>query len=273
MMPIGDFLQLPPVKQQGVFMNARKGTYEALHGSLWQELFQLHELVEIVRQSSDPEFAQMLNRIREGKQTDDDLMQIKALANTDTSGWPNEFVKLYLTNYLAGKENEESIAKLNSEVFVIQAEDSRKDLETGTCSVSIPDNTSLNQTANLPAKLKVCIGARLMLTDNIRVSARLLIGSIGTVKHLDIRPNKPLLGKIYVKFDDPKAGNDYKDRRLCGELKECVPISATSKRFPFTKEPVGMSSIVEEDVKKDAEVIQEYDNAEDKFKSSCRDKE
>ena len=46
---------------------------------------------------------------------------------------------------------------------------------------------------------------------------------------------KILLGKIYVKFDDPKAGNDYKDRRLRGELKECVPISATSKSFPFTK--------------------------------------
>ena len=69
---IGDFLQLPPVKQLGVFMHARKGTYKAFNGSLWQELFKLHELVEIVRQSSDPEFAQMLNRIREGEQTNDD---------------------------------------------------------------------------------------------------------------------------------------------------------------------------------------------------------
>ena len=38
-----------------------------------------------------------------------------------------------------------------------------------------------------------------------------------------------------MKFDDPKAGNSFKNRRLCGELKECVPISATSKSFPFTK--------------------------------------
>ena len=37
-----------------------------------------------------------------------------------------------------------------------------------------------------------------------------------------------------VKFDDPRAGNSLKDRRLRDELKECVPISATTKPFPFS---------------------------------------
>ena len=107
-------------------MNARKGTYKALCWSLLRDMFKLHEIVEIVRQSSNPEFAQMLNRIREDKQTDDDVVQIKAY--TYTSDWPNEFVKLYFTNHLAGRENEESIAKLTSEIFLIKAEDSGKDL-------------------------------------------------------------------------------------------------------------------------------------------------
>ena len=38
-----------------------------------------------------------------------------------------------------------------------------------------------------------------------------------------------------MKFDDPKAGNFLKDRRLHGELKECVPITARTKRFPLKK--------------------------------------
>ena len=33
-----------------------------------------------------------------------------------------------------------------------------------------------------------------------------------------------------MKFDDPKAGNSLKDRRLCGELKECVPITDRTKK-------------------------------------------
>ena len=47
--------------------------------------FQLHELVEIFRQSSDPDFAQFLKRVREGQETNGDVVQIKALANTDTA--------------------------------------------------------------------------------------------------------------------------------------------------------------------------------------------
>ena len=81
-----------------------------------------------------------------------------------------------------------------------------------------------------------------MLTDNISVSHRLINGSIGTVKHLD-RRSKPLCSTIYVKFDDPKTGNSMKDRRLCGKLKECVPITARAKRFPLKK---GKSAVITE---------------------------
>ena len=100
--------------------------------------------------------------------------------------------------------------------------------------MSVLDDIGLSQTANLLAKLKLCVGARVMLTDNISVSGRLINGSIGTVKQLD-RRSKPLCSTIYVKFDDPKAGNSMKDRRLRGELKECVPITARAKKFPLKK--------------------------------------
>ena len=121
-------------------------------------------------------------------------------------------------------------------VFVnqIQAQDSNKDIEKNTCSISIPDNIDLSQTANLLAKLKLCVDARVMLTDNISVSVRLINGSIGTVKHLN-RRSKPLCSTVYVKFDDPKAGNSLKDGRLRGELKECVSITARAKRFSLKK--------------------------------------
>ena len=51
---------------------------------LWEK-FQLHELVEIVRQSSHPDFGQLLNRVQEGKHTDNVIQIIKALANLDTA--------------------------------------------------------------------------------------------------------------------------------------------------------------------------------------------
>ena len=60
---IGGFLQLPPVKQQFIFAEGKRGTYEALYGSLWAKLFKLYELHQIVRQSGYPAFAELLNRV------------------------------------------------------------------------------------------------------------------------------------------------------------------------------------------------------------------
>ena len=77
-------------------MKPTKGSYRTFNGWLWEK-FQLHELVEIVCQSSDPDFAHLLNRFGEGYQTDHDVIQIKALANTDTATWPDEFVRFTVT--------------------------------------------------------------------------------------------------------------------------------------------------------------------------------
>ena len=48
-------------------MKPSQGSYESFNGWL-REKFQLHELVEIVQQSSDPDIVHLLNRVREGLQ-------------------------------------------------------------------------------------------------------------------------------------------------------------------------------------------------------------
>ena len=87
------------------------------------------------------------------------MNQIKSFANTDTALWPDKFVKVYRSNYLAGQENGGFTGKLDPEVFLFKFQDSNKDIETNTYSISIPDNIGLFQTVNLPAKLKSCVGA------------------------------------------------------------------------------------------------------------------
>ena len=131
---------------------------------------------------------------------------------------------------LSSQENEDYIGKLDSKIVVTKTQDSNKDTETSTCSISIPDNIYLSETANLPEKLKLCVGARVKLTYNISVSNRLINGSIDTVR------SKSLCSTIYVKFDDPKADKSLKQGFiLYGELKECVSVTARTKRFPLKK--------------------------------------
>ena len=47
--------------------------------------------------------------------------------------------------------------------------------------------------------------------------------------------SKPLCSSVCVKFDDPKATNSLKYRRLSSQFKEYVPIIAAAKRFPLNK--------------------------------------
>ena len=106
----------------------------------------------------------------------------------------------------------ETIGILDSEVVAIKAQDSNKDIKTNTSFRSVPDNIDLSQSVNL-LQSWIYVGARVMLTDNGSVFDKLTNGLGSTVKHLDMR-SKPFFSKIYVKFDDSKAGNYLKDKRL-----------------------------------------------------------
>ena len=78
---IGDFFQLPPVRQSAIFTNLSLT-------DAWR-LFRLHELIDIVRQNGDPGFASLLNRMREGNETQDDIDFVNSLSKTDVSNWPD----------------------------------------------------------------------------------------------------------------------------------------------------------------------------------------
>ena len=109
----------------------------------------------------------------------------------------------------------------------------KEDIETNTCSIAVPDNISLSLTDRLPAEVKFCAGAKVMLLDNRNVSDRMINGSIGAVKPLDIRSNvlciKYMWNLMIQKLEPPW------DRRLRNELKKCVPITARTNKFPLKK--------------------------------------
>lgn len=77
---VGDLLQLQPVGEQPVFTKGSHG-YEALTPSPW-DYFSLYKLNDIIRQKNDPEFANLLSRIRICKHTQADIETLEGLSNT-----------------------------------------------------------------------------------------------------------------------------------------------------------------------------------------------
>ena len=73
---VGDLFQLKPVFDHCIFENTHQG-YNALATNLWQQYFQMFELSQVMRQREDKD-KEILNRIREGKHTDNDIRVLKA---------------------------------------------------------------------------------------------------------------------------------------------------------------------------------------------------
>lgn len=86
---IDAFSKLPPVVPPIVF-ELQKGAriYYYLAGKTWHN-FNVHELKEIVRQSSDSEFAELLVILREEKEARQIIEQIRALEDTNRTNWPD----------------------------------------------------------------------------------------------------------------------------------------------------------------------------------------
>ncbi|XP_066913784.1 uncharacterized protein [Clytia hemisphaerica] len=218
---IGDFFQLTPVGQNSIY--DPKGLRFA-----WDE-FQLYELEEIVRQSGDSEFAELLNRLREGNHTSADIEKISSFEQTDTTEWPENFMKMYITNRLKDQQNSLCLRQCkewgNKHTSLAKDESRTK--------VSLKKDMPINETAGLPKELTICVGARVMLTINKDVEDKLINGSTGIVRYIQgLRNNKPS-GMILVQFDNPSSGNKLKDSRLKYEYKSCVPIHPETKTFKF----------------------------------------
>ena len=75
---VGDLFQLKPVFDKWIFGNSQIG-YDALASTcnIWAEYFTLFELTEIMRQKDDKEFAELVNRLREGKNSKDNIALLK----------------------------------------------------------------------------------------------------------------------------------------------------------------------------------------------------
>lgn len=68
--------QLKPVNGRWIFEDLHQGA-SALATNLWKEHFTMYELTEIMRQKEDTYFAELLNRLRFNKLTEEDKCEIK----------------------------------------------------------------------------------------------------------------------------------------------------------------------------------------------------
>jgi hypothetical protein len=108
----GDLFQLKPVGESYIFKNANSG-YAPLATNLWTDFFSMYELNQVMRQK-DIEFAQTLNRLRQGNQTPQDIAIINScVIGNNLQPGETDHTHLFLSNALVEQYNQDRYNEAN----------------------------------------------------------------------------------------------------------------------------------------------------------------
>ena len=210
---VGDLLQLPPVNGNSIFEKVsqkvllhRLGCTTAIN--IWKEAIVYEELTINERQKKDTRFVTLLDHVRQGTVTEEDVAMLKtrtvdvpaAEKFSELSQSGKTPVCLFPTRRACDEFNEKMLNSLPDKVHKLMCVD---DIDETSSTLKWTKrankqlekvNSDCNQTAGLQACLHIAVGARVMLRRNINTKAGLVNGAIGTV--LSIQPSA-----IRVQFD------------------------------------------------------------------------
>ncbi|KAK3103032.1 hypothetical protein FSP39_015922 [Pinctada imbricata] len=195
---VGDLFQLKPVMDSYIFSSPKSG-YLPLATNLWTDLFSMVELTQIMRQADHKNFAELLNRLREGKQTQQDI---------DTLHFPSTSVHLYATNERVNAFNSTVILRTDTPKSLVTA----KDRLVGSTPPSMQQNFLQNfknssQTKQLSNTVELAEGVIYDLTVNVDTSDGLINGASCTVKKLSLPTGETQpKGIVWVQFHDENIG-------------------------------------------------------------------
>ena len=202
MLLVGDLLQLPPVRGALVFKTPFNLEFASNKDNL--NLWGSHApmlLKHNHRQGEGKEWANSLNRIREGICTEEDELRLKSRETTDQF-LVSDALHMFYKNKDVKSHNEKMLAKLDTELVVIEAVISK--LPGGRKPTVNKSKGTIGNTEFLET-LEVRVGARVICIFNVDIMDDLVNGQCGAVIGIEKGRNGQVQ-YIVVKFDDESCG-------------------------------------------------------------------
>ena len=234
---IGDLFQLQPVFDGYVFNDIQDFEYSILSPNLWEKYFTMYELSEIMRQRESKIFAEILNRLREGKHTDNDVAKIKERCVNESS-CPKEALRLFIQNAKVDEYNETVYRASTGNKYIIIAQDCVIGANSAELRDKILRQVSYLTTKNmkqLARNLALAEGERTEIALNVRTGDGLTNSASNVVRLVRLNQPKKPSGIIWVQFDNEDVGKKTRleHRRLYvqGIQTTWTPIKAVTSQF------------------------------------------
>ena len=210
---VGDLFQLKPVMDSYIFMSPTSG-YLPLATNLWNENFNMFELHQIMRQAENKSFAELLNRIREGNQTDDDIAELKnQIIDVNPENYPWEVPRLFTTNEKVDSYNTSIIHRSSNAVYTIKAKDKFVGSAPLAMKLKILENFKNNreQTKQPSSILEVSVGVYYELTATLDTLDVLINGASCKMVKVELADASSYAsGRFWVQFNDAEIGRQLR---------------------------------------------------------------
>ena len=239
---LGDLFQLESVMDGYVFKDMKSSEYAALAPNLWQELFTMFELDEIMRQRESKEFAQILNRLREGNHTPDDIVKLKERCISENCrNYPIDVPHLFIQNSKVDEFNNRVHMATTGDKYTIKALDNVVGANSAELRDKILKQIPLDprKTMQLAFNLQLAEGERTEIAVNIRTDDGMTNGASNIIRKIQLHNRNRPSGIIWVQFDHTDVGQKtrHDNRRLYVEGIECTwtPIKPVTAQFAVGK--------------------------------------
>ena len=237
----GDLYQLAPVMDGYVFQDmsvSNKLTdYSALAPNLWTRYFTMFELTTVMRQQDCLPYAQLLNRLREGNQTDEDIAVLRdRIITTEDASYPVSAQHLFRTNESVDRHNSWMFATSTQLKYEIKSIDTVVGTISGEMCAQLMSMIPVDarKTMQLPGCINIVVHGRYELSCNVDVGDGMANGASGTVMAVSSASGKAS-GIVWMHFDDDIVGKQIRNqsRKLytVGIDSTWTPVLPLSRQF------------------------------------------
>ena len=187
-----------------IFKDLDNSEYRILAPNLWQKHFKMFELHEIMRQRESKVFAEILNRLREGNHTIDDIMKLKERIFDENSelNLLMDIPHLFIQNKKVNDFNEKVHHAAKGEKYTIKSQDSVIGANSSELRdkimKQIPDDP--RKTKQIVSNLHLAEGERTELAMNVRTEDGMTNGAGNVVKKVQLHQKDKPSGIIWVLY-------------------------------------------------------------------------